>query len=557
MYSPAWSNYRIPNRREIVRLERSFADILAGEYAVLERRRRNILAGELEKALRQQDGSTPTVEITPLTEDEESDEGDTDYILPHGGIDLPVKEYRLRPRLSRVPLADITPAQDIVTGQYLVSALGFRRVEWNGPGLFVDSQGRIGAVFLGPPVQSDRWATWISSANNAMRIASAHLNRARLSGDTIRSGFAYDPVLQRPRQIDRAYDLTNIVVLAALRYSPAIQEITSFQNAMLRDVAPRLWEHFRDVVDSVLLNDTSLHAPMHQTDFGPHQPTAFSEIEYHFSMTEGPRREPGDHPSAFRAITSLGKYDATEGELVLWNERTILAFPPGSTFLFAERLVRYSFTEVRKPGWQMLISQSCGAGLPDMPRATGSRPSRSQRPGSTADNPLLVDENGRLVISLASPRRNRQSRKKPLTPAAQAADRPSRTRVRRPGKPGVRAPRERALLEGDLYLSAARPPVMTTERPHYECGICLHIKSHPVSYRCGHSHCLVCIRTWLEYSWICPVCRKTMYEKPMPNDDIQRGIAFDHPEFVDPSRVDLSFDGLTFPTKSTVKFVVL
>ncbi|KAJ7603093.1 hypothetical protein DFH06DRAFT_1350565 [Mycena polygramma] len=175
---------------------------------------------------------------------------------------------------------------------------------------------------------------------------------------------------------------------------------------------------------------------------------------------------------------------------------------------------------------------------PSMPRATVNR-ARSQRPAGTADNPLLVDENGRLVISLAIV----------IQALVALVDLATNLSLQQLFSPiGLREA---------VYDAPANPVyvLLTTERPHYECGICLHIKSHPVSYRCGHSHCMVCIRKWLELSWICPVCRKTMYEKPMPNDDIQRGIAFDHPEFVDTSRVDLSFTGLTFPTKSTIKYV--
>ncbi|KAJ7455963.1 hypothetical protein B0H11DRAFT_1620996, partial [Mycena galericulata] len=76
-----------------------------------------------------------------------------------------------------------------------------------------------------------------------------------------------------------------------------------------------------------------------------------------------PRRDLGDHPAAFRAITALGQYLHTEGALILWTHRVVVEFPPGSSFIFPAALVRYSFTSVEKPGWQMLVSQSCSAGL--------------------------------------------------------------------------------------------------------------------------------------------------------------------------------------------------
>ncbi|KAJ7848686.1 hypothetical protein B0H13DRAFT_1574532, partial [Mycena leptocephala] len=160
------------------------------------------------------------------------------------------------------------------------------------------------------------------------------------------------------------HNLSNMVVLAALRYSPAIQEITSFQNALLRAIAPRLWEDTSRVIDAVVGNDSSLHLPMDPTNDGPYQPTAFSELEYRFSIPDSvPRRDTDDHPSSFRALTAVRHYDSGQGDLVLWRERTVVEFPPGSTFLFPAGLVHYSFSAVEKPGRQMLISQSCSAGL--------------------------------------------------------------------------------------------------------------------------------------------------------------------------------------------------
>jgi hypothetical protein len=103
---------------------------------------------------------------------------------------------------------------------------------------------------------------------------------------------------------------------------------------------------------------------MDPTNDGPYQPTAFSELEYRFSIPDSvPRRDTDDHPSSFRALTAVGHYDSGQGDLVLWRERTVVEFPPGSTFLFPAGLVHYSFSAVEKPGRQMLISQSCSAGL--------------------------------------------------------------------------------------------------------------------------------------------------------------------------------------------------
>ncbi|KAJ7622773.1 hypothetical protein DFH06DRAFT_1340645 [Mycena polygramma] len=369
MYLPSWSKYTIPTRGKLVPVQQSLADLLGADLAFLERQRRNIRAGELELARRQQNPSAPPIIPEPLTEDEESDESDREYTLPGGQpVDIcPPQEYYLRPRPPRAPLADLTPIPEVVNGAHL-DLLGFERIELcDIPRLFVDPDDRVGTIFIGPPLQRARWEYRIIEASNVMRIARAHLDRATLPGDNIRSGIEYDTNLKRPRRIDRAHNLSNMVVLASLRYSPAIQEITSFQNAMFRDAAPRAWAENREIIDAVVLNDCTLHLPMNLSDHpGGYQPTAFSEVEYRFSLPDSsPRREERDHSASFRAVTAIGNYHPSEGQLILWTHRKVVTFPPGSTFLLPGSLVRYSFTEVERPGWQMVVTQSCGAGLHD------------------------------------------------------------------------------------------------------------------------------------------------------------------------------------------------
>ncbi|KAJ7470064.1 hypothetical protein B0H11DRAFT_1920223 [Mycena galericulata] len=306
---PAWSMYTLPHRGKLVLLQLSFAEILAGQYRLLDhqRRQRRLDSGD---QLTGADGESSS-----------ESESDRDYTLPGGGspdYSAGPHEYHLRPRPPHVPLADITPIPEIVTAVDLDKL---------GPRIFVDLDDRVGAVFLGPPVKRTAWEHTIRSANKSMRVASAHLDRARLATDGIRSGITYDTALKRPRSIERAenHNLTNMVVLAALRYSHAIQDITSFQNAAFQQIAPRAWSDARQAIDAV------------HRDSRP--------------------------PPAFRAITALGNYPYHEGKLVLWQHRKIIDFPPGSTFLFPAGFVSYSFTAVETPSWQMLITQSCSAGL--------------------------------------------------------------------------------------------------------------------------------------------------------------------------------------------------
>ncbi|KAJ7429222.1 hypothetical protein B0H11DRAFT_2266547 [Mycena galericulata] len=369
---PASSTYTIPRRGQVVPLQQSFVDLLIAEFALLDRQRRNILAGDPKLIVREgRNWSADTGHLVivhgPVNEDESSaSESDSEYSLPHSSYDLSYREYHFRPRPPRIPLADITPVPNVFTGEFMVDRLGFRRVEWEEPRVLADLEDRIGGVFVGPPHQRSIWEQTIREANNIMRNARSHLDFSNLEeADYVRSGITYDRVLKRPRRIDRRYNLNNIVVLAALRNSKAIQDITSFQNAILEGVAPRLWHASREVIDAVVAHDCELHVPFDLGNgHGPYQPTAFSEVEYRFNIADSaPRRDLGDHPPAWRVVTAVGQYPYTEGALILWTHRVVVNFPPGSSFLFPAGLVRYSFAAVEKPGWQMIISQSCSAGL--------------------------------------------------------------------------------------------------------------------------------------------------------------------------------------------------
>ncbi|KAJ6450235.1 hypothetical protein C8R47DRAFT_1084496 [Mycena vitilis] len=400
-YSPPWSTHTIPPRGSVISLEHSFKQILAAEYALVDRQRRNILAGELDRLSRSQMLGALATQDFPDPESSES-ESEDEFTPPVSRYSTEYREYVLRPRI-RVPLADITPRPDVFQASDLL-ALGFREVDWNMPRVFADLENRIGGVFIGPPVEQAEWEKTIVGANRLMRIASAHLDRAMLLNDSIRSGITYDHSLKRPQSIDRTHNLNNMVVLAALRYSKPIQDITSFQNAMLHAVAPRVWNEDRQVIDAVLENDCSLHLPMQLVDVGPNQPTAFSEIQYQFSVPDSqPRRELDDEPGSFRAVTALGNYDSEEGRLILWRERAIVKFPPGSTFIFPGALVRYSFTAVEKPGWQMLISQSCAVGLRGfVANGFEDRYSGQRRFASKAEAKAARNEKAEQAVSLYS-----------------------------------------------------------------------------------------------------------------------------------------------------------
>jgi hypothetical protein len=152
--------------------------------------------------------------------------------------------------------------------------------------------------------------------------------------------------------------LDNLIKLSLLRQTGAFREISALQNskfihfphgcyllalqAIHQRCAPRLLAYVRHTKDVLMANDPTLRDNC--------TGGAFPAVEFFLGNDESPPTlHDLDMMWSWRALTALGKYDARwGGELILWDEKKIFKFPPGATFLFPGRLIRYSFTQVRR-----------------------------------------------------------------------------------------------------------------------------------------------------------------------------------------------------------------
>ncbi|KAJ7154985.1 hypothetical protein C8R43DRAFT_1126375 [Mycena crocata] len=116
--------------------------------------------------------------------------------------------------------------------------------------------------------------------------------------------------------------------------------------------------------------------------------------------------------------------------------------------------------------------------------------------------------------------------------------------------PGRRMDRVVPLTVEDLWDSPRGPPHIADVDEDFKCTICLQVKSHPVSYLCGHSHCYSCIRIWLEEQWDCPECRAIMTVKPFRVFAEEGHIRRRYGDW-DTSVVSYSWFGLIFPVLPT------
>ncbi|KAK7050159.1 hypothetical protein R3P38DRAFT_3173227 [Favolaschia claudopus] len=113
---------------------------------------------------------------------------------------------------------------------------------------------------------------------------------------------------------------------------------------------------------------------------------------------------------------------------------------------------------------------------------------------------------------------------------------------------GSRVYRPVALQANDLWIGSVRPDPPLQVFEEYICAICLSLKSHPVSYVCGHGHCFVCIRLWLERDWRCPECRVEMDRPPFRMFVEEKSILRLCGDW-DSSEVTYDFSGLSFPSR--------
>ncbi|KAJ7059251.1 hypothetical protein C8F01DRAFT_1254933 [Mycena amicta] len=102
--------------------------------------------------------------------------------------------------------------------------------------------------------------------------------------------------------------------------------------------------------------------------------------------------------------------------------------------------------------------------------------------------------------------------------------------------------------EANAYLTAAHPPDSPLNElvdPDLACTICAEVLSHPVMTSCTHVFCFVCLRSNMEISIQCPICREVQSVAPAPclpfNRVLDYAIQKRYPGWQDDSSVRLEF----------------
>ncbi|KAJ7266201.1 hypothetical protein C8J57DRAFT_950211, partial [Mycena rebaudengoi] len=104
-----------------------------------------------------------------------------------------------------------------------------------------------------------------------------------------------------------------------------------------RQFAPRLFAHQMTKLD--ILKDRNINPPFKHS--------VFTTAEWAFSdAASPPRRHKFDAFYTFCAITAIGNYAPSHGQVILWKDGNALPFIPGTTILFPAGCQNYSFATV-------------------------------------------------------------------------------------------------------------------------------------------------------------------------------------------------------------------
>ncbi|KAJ7041931.1 hypothetical protein C8F04DRAFT_1252413 [Mycena alexandri] len=408
---PPWSEYNLTGRGKLVLLPFDLVDIIEDELLVFDRRHfvervfrraqhaeyararvRTLPPPDSDSASSSSDSddsepdvAMPDVDNVPSTPPDvtmptamaldsqscDSDSNDEDFVPRADWCNDFIEHWSpptLRARAPALPavLQGMHPVPKYLSRGHM-SELGFRLIKWDEPRAFSDMCDRIGCFFIGPPLERSAWEKNTIAATNLMHEVRQVFERTPGDDSVLSDGVTYSAYRGRPVRIKNTFN--NMVALAVLRSSPAIQQITSYQNAMLQTVAPRMWDTANKTVDAIVDNDPCLRLPCQIPNCYPRQPTAFTEVHYRFSVDDSlprPLARASGQLSGWDAITSLGHYDSHEALLILWEDQSIVTFPPGSTFFLPAGLLNQSFTTVLSDhSTLMTITQSLRGELHD------------------------------------------------------------------------------------------------------------------------------------------------------------------------------------------------
>ncbi|KAL1740791.1 hypothetical protein HDZ31DRAFT_76641 [Schizophyllum fasciatum] len=154
----------------------------------------------------------------------------------------------------------------------------------------------------------------------------------------------------RPANLKHSIAMT--LVLMYLISLPALVRIAHFGSSAFATWAPAVHHYYGETLAALLSSDAALSRNFRASvwacitiNFGPRTVTY-------------PHRDYANLPFGWCAITALGNYDPDKGgDLILWDCKMVIRFPPGSTILIPSAILRHSNTRIGRRERRYSVTQ--------------------------------------------------------------------------------------------------------------------------------------------------------------------------------------------------------
>ncbi|KAH9849179.1 hypothetical protein C2E23DRAFT_737657, partial [Lenzites betulinus] len=225
----------------------------------------------------------------------------------------------------------------------------------------VDKSGRVIAVLVGQPRDTDGWAKLNDGVQKILEDARAECevkttSHRRGEYASLTAGISYGGGQKRVSNLSQTSQNEDIV--QGLLKNPLIKRLAGFGNAAFKLFAPRLYKYYADTMSMLLTHNEDLQPNFKKSVFGAATfnlgPRVFTYVHTdHLNL-----------PAGWCAITALGHFNAKEGgHLLLWDLKLMIEFPPGALILLPSAILRHSNVVVGPAERRYSFTQYSAGGL--------------------------------------------------------------------------------------------------------------------------------------------------------------------------------------------------
>ncbi|KAL1750519.1 hypothetical protein FB107DRAFT_294543 [Schizophyllum commune] len=256
-----------------------------------------------------------------------------------------------------------TEAQ-IYTREELMRDYGFDYLDWNGatPTGIVAPDRRVFAACIGgcdDPDYVEATQTLgpiFEAVNDYVRFPKDASDHRRGQFGAQANGPSHGGGQTEPGNL--VHNATFDAVLAYLIALPAMVRIAHFASDAFANWAPRLFAYYNDTMKKLFDSDHSLRRNF------PRSVWACITINFGPRTVTFKHRDFGNLSFGWCAITALGDFNPDRGgDLVLWECKLIIRFPPGSTVLIPSAIINHSNTAIAEGETRYSVTQYTSGAL--------------------------------------------------------------------------------------------------------------------------------------------------------------------------------------------------